>query len=207
MAACDEASEAERDPPGDLPRRRWLRVGGMIAVVAALLLAILWTQRERIADNVIGRELRARGIPATYVVTRIGARHQVLRDVVIGDPARPDLTVASATVEIRYRLGFPAIGRITLDQPRLFGRYRGGKLSFGALDPLLFTGSKEPFALPALDLAINDGRALIETDFGPLGIKARPSLIARSSAGSANGSLLPVNSNGSSAPKLSLPAR
>ena len=173
MAASDEASEAERDPPGDLPRRSWLRVVGVIAVIAALLLAILWTQRERIADNVIGRELRARGIPATYVVTRIGARQQVLRDLVIGDPARPDLTVASATVEIRYRLGFPAIGRITLDQPRLFGSYRGGKLSFGALDPLLFTGSTEPFALPALDLAINDGRALIETDFGPLGIKAQ----------------------------------
>ena len=178
MAASDEASEAERDPPGEEadkfgPRKRWLRVIGLIAVVAALLLAILWTQRERIADNVIGRELRARGIPATYTVTRIGARQQVLRDVVIGDPARPDLTVASATVEIRYPLGFPAIGRITLDQPRLFGSYRGGKLSFGALDPLLFTGSTEPFALPALDLAINDGRGLIETDFGPLGIKAQ----------------------------------
>ena len=172
MAASDEANEAERDPLRGR-RFRLVRVLGAIVAVAALVLAILWTQRERIADNVIGRELRARGIPATYTIERIGTRQQVLRDVVIGDPRRPDLTIARTTVEIRYRLGFPAIGRITLDRPRLFGTYRQGKLSFGALDPLLFTGSTEPFALPALDLAINDGRALIETDFGPLGIKAQ----------------------------------
>jgi len=175
MAAPDQANPTNDGPPRPESgsRRRWLRVLSIVAVVALLALAILWTQRERIADNVIAGELRSRGIPATYTVERIGGRHQVLRDVVIGDPARPDLTVARATVEIRYRLGFPAIGRIVLEKPRLFGSYRRGKLSFGSLDPLIFTGSKEPFALPALDLAIDDGRALIETDYGPLGIKTQ----------------------------------
>ena len=127
MTASDEANQTERDPPGEESdkfgrrgRGRWLRVLGIVLVVAALVLAILWTQRERIAANVIASELRARGIPATYTVERIGARQQVLRDLVIGGPKRPDLIIARATVEIRYRLGFPAIARITLDRPRLF---------------------------------------------------------------------------------------
>ena len=164
-------------PVDETPRvrqRRWgglPRVGATFAVVMAIVLAIAWTQRARIADNVIGRELRSRGIPATYRVERIGGRRQVLAEIVVGDPKHPDVTVRRAEVELVYRLGFPAIGRITLVEPRLFGRYRGGKLSFGALDPLLFTGSKKAFALPKLDLLIIDGRGLLETDFGPLGFK------------------------------------
>ena len=171
----DEALESA--PPDETPRARERRYGrlakalAILVLVVALAFAILWTQRERIADNVIGRELEGRGIPATYRVERIGARRQVLADIVVGDPQRPDLTVRRAEVELVYRLGFPGIGRITLVEPRLYGSYRNSKLSFGSLDPLLFTGSKQPFALPRLDLKIADGRALLETDYGPLGIK------------------------------------
>ena len=167
------------EPPVDeTPRARQRRLGrrsrvlAIFAVVMAVALAIVWTQRARIADNVIEREMRSRGIPATYRVDHIGTRRQVLADIVIGNPQSPDLTVRRAEVELVYRLGFPGIGRITLVEPRLYGSFRGGKLSFGALDPLLFTGSKQAFALPKLDLAIADGRALLETDYGPLGIKS-----------------------------------
>ena len=174
-----ELEEAlESAPPDETPRARERRYGrlaralAILVLVVALAFAILWTQRERIAENVIGRELEGRGIPATYRVERIGARRQVLADIVVGDPQHPDLTVKRAEVELVYRLGFPGVGRITLVEPRLYGSYGKGKLSFGSLDPLLFTGSKEPFALPNLDLKIADGRALLETDYGPLGIKA-----------------------------------
>ena len=148
-----------------------LRVVAIFAVVMAMVLGIVWTQRARIADNVIGRELRSRGIPATYQVERVGGRRQVLANIVVGDAKHPDLTVKRAEVELVYRLGFPGIGRITLVEPRLYGSYRAGKVSFGALDRLLFTGGKKAFVLPRFNLAISDGRALLETDFGPLGIK------------------------------------
>ena len=47
MAASDEASEAVRDPPGEEadkfgPRNRWLRVVGVIAVVALTTVAVGW---------------------------------------------------------------------------------------------------------------------------------------------------------------------
>ena len=142
--ALDETLESA--PADEIPRGRERRFGrlaqvlAVFAVVVAFAFAIVWTQRERIADNVIGRELKTRGIPATWRVERIGARRQVLADIVVGDPRRPDLTVERAKVELVYRLGFPGIGRVTLVKPRLYGSYRGGKLSFGTLDPLLFTG-------------------------------------------------------------------
>lgn len=167
----------ESAPPDETPRQRERRFGRLGRVLAIFVVVVgfafvaVWTQRESIADNVIGRELKSRGIPATYRVERIGARRQVLADIVVGNPMRPDLTVARAEVELVYRLGFPGIGRITLVRPRLYGTYRGGKLSFGSLDPLLFTGRKRAFELPRLDMRIADGRALLETDYGRLGIK------------------------------------
>jgi hypothetical protein len=95
-----------------------------------------------------------------------------LRNIVVGDPARPDLTIERAVVAIRYRFGLPDIGRVRLVRPRLHGTYRGGELSFGALDPLIFTGEEGPSELPDLNLSLVDGRALIESDYGPVGIKA-----------------------------------
>lgn len=153
-------------------RRRFRRiiVGVLGGIVLAALLAA-WLSRERIADNVIAGQLDRLGLPATYEIESIGPSRQVLRHIVVGDPARPDLTVERAEVAIVPRFGIPGVGRITLVRPRLFGTWRGGKLSFGSLDKVLFTGGKEPFRMPDLDLAVEDGRGLIESDHGPIGIK------------------------------------
>jgi hypothetical protein len=167
------ASQAEIDePPG---RRTGRRIGcyaalAMLALIAVAI-AAAWLNRERIADNVIADELESLGIEATYDVERIGGRRQVLTDIVVGDPKRPDLTVERAEVIVRHRFGFPAIAAVRLVRPRLYGTYRGGTLSFGALDPLIFAPREErPFELPDFRLSITEGRALLETDHGPIGI-------------------------------------
>jgi hypothetical protein len=167
------ASQAEIDGPP--ARRTGRRIGCYAAlVVLAILgiaLAILWANRERIADNVIADELTSLGIDATYKIERIGGRRQVLTDIVVGDPRRPDLTVERAEVIVQHRFGFPAISAVRLVRPRLYGTYRGGKLSFGALDPLIFAPREErPFELPDFALAVEGGRGLLETDYGPIGI-------------------------------------
>lgn len=166
MAQDDEPLAHER-PRG----RRWRTVAIAVLIVLALALAYVWVTRKTIADNYIAAELERMGLPGTYQVARIGPDEQVLRRLVIGDPTRPDLTVEEVRVATRLRFGFPGIGRITLVRPRLYGMVRGGRPSFGALDKVLFTGSKAPFRLPDLDLAIEDGRARIDTDFGPVGVK------------------------------------
>lgn len=155
--------------------RRWKRVAAAVAALALLALIAGWFSRERIADDVISGQLESLGLPATYEIESIGAGEQVLRNVVVGDPARPDLTIQRARVRMALSFGAPTISRIVLERPRLHGSWRGGKLSFGSLDPVIFTDSKEPFRLPDIDLKIVDGRALMETDFGPAGIKAEGS--------------------------------
>lgn len=161
----------ESAPRGGRWRRKRVLLSG--AVVLALLagVAVAWLSRERIAGNVIAGQLETYGIPATYTIERIGGRRQVLRDVVVGDPARPDLTVEQAEIRIVYRLGFPRIGRITLVRPRLYGRLTGGRISFGTLDRAIYRDTGRPPGLPELDLAIHDGRALIRTPYGPVGAK------------------------------------
>lgn len=170
------ANEAENDTTAVIAVRRrsfWRRrIVFPLLLILALAFVAFWLQRETIADNVIGNYLRSRHVPATYHIEHIGGTRQVLTDIVVGDPKHPNLTIERAEVVVRYRLGFPGIARLILTRPRLYGTYRGGKLSFGALDPILFTGKKQPFELPNYALDLNDGRALLETDYGPVGIKA-----------------------------------
>ncbi len=182
---ADPADPADRAPPAPPGRRRvaWPGIRRSLLVVGLLLLAgllLAWFERTRIIDNVLARELARRGIEARYRVEQVSTRRQVLADVAIGDPAAPDLTIERLVVFIRPRFGFPEITAIEVVRPRLRGSYRGGRLSFGALDPLIFTDSDEPFELPDLDLAITAGRGLVETDFGPVGLRLAGSGALRS---------------------------
>jgi len=172
-AAQDIMPEASPAEPGSRRRQgrriaRWAAIAMLVFLLAAL--AIAWLARERIAGDIITDLLNDRRLLATYEIESIGPREQVLRNVVVGDPARPDLTIERVVVELEPRLGTPALDNVRLIRPRLYGSYRDGRLSFGSLDPLLFTGSGEPFSLPDLRLAIEDGRGLMETDMGRVGI-------------------------------------
>ncbi len=157
-------------------RRRWRKKRylvslGLLLVIFAVI-AIAWLSRERIADDYIKDQLEQYDLPATYTIERIGGRTQVLTDLVIGDSSDPDFTAERVIVRLRHRIGLPAIGRITLVEPRIYGTWRNGVFSFGALDNVLFRETAEPPGLPRIDLAIRDGRGLIDTDYGPVGLKA-----------------------------------
>jgi hypothetical protein len=172
------AQDAEYDTTAQSTGRRrsfwwrWVAVPLLVIVVAVAL--AVWFQRHTIAGNVIDNYLRANHVRATYKIEHIGGTREVLSDLVIGDPAHPDLIVERVEVAIRYRFGIPAIGGVKLVRPRLYGTYLHGKLSFGALDPLLFPPRKprQPFELPDYTLNVIDGRGLLETDYGPVGLKA-----------------------------------
>ena len=165
----NEPAEELRLRPGW--RRKRVLVPGVVLGVLVLALGAAWLSRERIAGNVVDSQLRAYDLPATYKIDRITGQRQILRDVVVGDPAHPDLTAQMVEVRIKYRLGSPQIGRITLINPRLYGRLVEGRVSFGSLDRVLYRKTGKPPGLPKLDLAIHDGRALVRTPYGPIGAK------------------------------------
>lgn len=175
MARMSLPADPEIDAAPARRRRSLLRLSGYTLGALGLLLvavvALLWSQREQLARDYIDELLRQNGVEATYVIETIGPERQVIRNVVVGDPAAPDMTIDRAEIALITRLGLPQIKRVTLDHVRLWGRVVNGQPSFGALDPLIFTDSTEPFALPDLDLQLNDARALIEGDYGPVAIK------------------------------------
>ena len=171
--AEDEISETDQIDAPERSRSRWISralIGLLLIILAAI--AVAWLSREEIADNLIAEQLDQLGLPATYDVESIGPDQQVLTNIVIGDPARPDLTIERVVVNLTYGFGIPGVGLITVAKPRVYGSYREGKLSFGALDPVLFADTGEPPALPDIALQVIDGRGLIESDFGPIGFKA-----------------------------------
>lgn len=169
----DQFPDTDETATGEARVRRMRWRGPVIGVGVLLAVAVgaAWLSREEIAGNLIQRQLDSLGLPARYEIVSIGPSEQVIRNLVIGDPRRPDLTVKELRVATRLAWGLPGIGRITVVKPRLYGSYRGGKVSFGSLDKALFTGEGGPFTMPDLDLGIVDGRALIDSDHGRIGVK------------------------------------
>ncbi|MEZ0495656.1 YdbH domain-containing protein [Sphingomonas sp. IW22] len=172
-------AQAEEEP-GAAPARRWWRLFGVprrgrvpmaIALVLLIALVILWSQRRQIAADFIARELAARGVQARYDVTEIGTSTQRLENVVIGDPARPDLVADWIEVRTRLGLGAPEVTGVDAGRVRLRAVWRDGRLSLGALDRMMPPPSGKPFTLPELDVKIADGGARIETPLGVLNAK------------------------------------
>lgn len=171
--AEDELPENAAEAAPALQPRRWRLVLAVLLAVLVLGLGALWLERENLANRIIARQLEQYDLPASYKLEQVSPLTQVISGVVVGDPARPDFTAERVEIRIVPTLGLPTIGSVRLVKPRLYGSYRGGKLSFGSLDKVLFaSGSDRTPGLPDLDLFLRDGRARIETDFGLAGIKA-----------------------------------
>ena len=165
----------ETPPPaaraGLWPRRWRSRIGLGAAVVALVAGSFAWLDRERIAGDFLDDYLRENGVAATYDIVAIGPETQVIENLVVGDPALPDLTVRRMVIDLGVGWQGPEVRRVRIKGARVFATYRGGAFSLGALDPLVFTGSKEPAALPAIDVELSDARGLIESDYGRVGVK------------------------------------
>lgn len=171
-AASDEVV-LDEGIPAHRPRwrkKRWAVPFVLLALLITLGLAA-WFSRESIADDIIRKQLENYDIPATYNIERIGGRTQILTDVVVGDPNNPDFTADRVLVTLRHRLGLPEIGGVSLVNPRIYGSFRDGNLSFGSLDSLIFAETGKAPGLPNLKVSISDGRGLLRTDWGPVGLK------------------------------------
>ena len=155
------------------PRRgSYRRILAVLGIVLLVAVVGSWLARERIANRIIAGQLQDYGLPATYALEQVGPNRQILTNIVIGDPAHPDLTVERAVIETELTFGTPTLGRITLTRPRLYGRITPDGISFGALDKVLFAKRAGPKGLPDLDLGLIDGRARIDSPYGAIGLKA-----------------------------------
>ncbi|HET7708095.1 MAG TPA: YdbH domain-containing protein [Sphingomicrobium sp.] len=134
-------------------------------------LALAWIARRQIATNFLESEFESRGVQATYRLDRVGLRTQQVSNLVIGNPARPDLIAKFAQVEVRLKWnGSFQVYRIVARGVRLRGKLVNGKVSWGQVDKLLPPPSDKPFELPDFALDIADSTISLSTPFGPFGI-------------------------------------
>ncbi len=159
-----------------VPRRRGVgrdrvRRGALILASTTLVVLLgVWSQRRPIAANFINNQLAKSRVTASYQIDDIGFRTQRLTNLIIGDPARPDLVADWVEVTTAIGLSGARMTGLRAGAVRVRGRLVGNKLSFGALDRLL-TATGKKFVLPAIDLAVADGRLRLETDYGVIGAK------------------------------------
>ncbi len=168
-----DVEDPEGSPDGTAGgKRRWPRRLALgVAVLALLGGSAAWLSRERIAADVIDGYLAEQGVPATYDIVSLTPRQQVIENLVVGDPARPDLTVRRMVIDIGVGWQGPEVRRLRVEGARVFASARGGRFSLGTLDPLVFTGSDAAPRLPALDVSLIDARALVESDYGRIGVR------------------------------------
>ena len=94
-------------------------------VVALLLLALLigvWVLRKQIATGFIDRELARTEVPARYEIADLALGGQRLTNVVLGDPADPDLVADWVETRTGIGLSGPYLEAVRAGRVRLRGR-------------------------------------------------------------------------------------
>ena len=149
----------------------WLVVAATLAILA-LALAVAYLARRDLARNALTGWLEERGVASQIEIERFGPTGAVAR-IRAGTPGAPEFTVERA--EIDYGLlglwsgdPFVEIRRVRLVRPIVRGTWRDGKLSFGALDPLIEEFRKRP---PRPDarrplILVEDGLIGLDTEYG-----------------------------------------
>lgn len=173
LIVMQDAAAAEmraEDEPVPFRGRRWKRrIFASVGLLFVVLLAVAYWQRNHIADRFVQNELEANGVRATYKIDQVGIRTQRIRDLVIGDPANPDLTARLVEVDVAINFSGATLRDVRADGVKLRGRFANGKLSFGELDKFADPTSKEPFQWPDIGLVVKNAQARIETPWGIIG--------------------------------------
>lgn len=165
----DDTEVEDRPPPRSVRGSTFWTIAVLLVTLAVGIL-YLWSQRQPIAEHFVRRELHSLGVRASYRVSQIALRTQRVENLVLGDPARPDLTARSVEIDIVYGGIVPRVGAVRARGVRLRGRITDKGLSLGELDKFRDPASTAPFGMPDVDLTLDDARARLETPAGPVGI-------------------------------------
>ncbi len=143
-----------------------------LASTAGLAASVTWLYRTSIVTSYVDDALAVRDVRASYQIEQIGLGTQRLRNLVIGDPANPDLTIESLEVSVALGITGPRIAAVSAEGVRLRGRWQDGRLSFGEVDRLIPKDDGTPFSLPDMVLTLRRAGARIDTPWGRIGVGA-----------------------------------
>lgn len=143
---------------------------GALGISLILLGGGLWFVRYSIASFMLGAALSERGADADFEFINLDLNGAALSNVRFGPEATPDATIPLVEVRWRWEGLSPRLHFLRVVRPRLHFRMdEGGRVSAGSLERLSggAPGRSRP-SIPAIELEILDGQALIDTPFGPL---------------------------------------
>jgi hypothetical protein len=149
-------------------------VGIALGLVAACSLAAAVVARRPLAERAIVAALAARGVaPAAVEVARLGVRGAELRALRVGDPAAPDLEIASVALAWSRRgLVAGRLDRVEVERPRLRLRFGPEGLEAGALAPLLAgEGEGGGLVLPFAEAQLREVEIALEAPAGSLTVR------------------------------------
>jgi hypothetical protein len=157
--------------PAPTPARRRAALIAWAGVAFALVILALYSARRSLVEAELNGWLRSHGVRGRVQVAGLGISAATGR-LVVGDPASPDLVIPRA--EIAYGLaGGLSVRSVTLFQPSLRARLHDGRLSLGAVDPIIEAMRKAPpsgvHAGPTI--VAHDATVALATDAGPLTIR------------------------------------
>lgn len=161
-------SEEEAAPANGL---RKSHIFGAAILLLILLLLIAWWQRTQIADNFIQSQLEEYDATASYNIEELSFRTQAVSNLIIGDPADPDLTIKDLEVDLQIGFSGVAVKWVRAKGVRLRGELlEDGTLKMGEVDKFLPDDSEEPFSLPDIALDLEDTVVSLATPWGGMGL-------------------------------------
>lgn len=176
QAVASQEQPAPQRPDGDRPQpvRRFL-IGWTTALAAlgastAALAFALWLMRIPIADFILSAALSERGAEADFEIVNFGLSRIVLERFSIGPQSSPDVAVERIEARWRWAGLAPRLRSVRIESPHLRVRLtREGNVSLGALNRMRSEPGVRRFSIPAIELQIEDGRAVLVAPFGNVG--------------------------------------
>ncbi len=174
QAVASEEREPKQLPDDPQPPRRliagWSMALGALGISLILLGSGLWFVRYSIASFMLGAALSERGADADFQFVNLDLNSAALANVRFGLETAPDAAIPLVEVRWRWEGISPHVYFVRVVRPRLHLRMdEGGRVSAGALERLSGgkPGRRRP-SLPAIELEILEGQAVLDTPFGPL---------------------------------------
>ena len=154
------------------PMRKRKLIPLLTGVAVAAIATVAWLNREAIVSDYVDDMLTEAGVAASYDIDRIGVREQRLRNVVIGNPANPDLVAREVDLTLGIGWTGPTLTALRARGVRLNARWTGERLTMGQIDKLLPKTDGTPFALPDIAVDIDDATARVVTPWGRVALDA-----------------------------------
>ncbi|APG62537.1 hypothetical protein LPB140_06785 [Sphingorhabdus lutea] len=150
-------------------KRRLIYLGA--ALLTGSLVSYAWTQRINITNHYVQKEMERLDVKGSYEIGDFGFRSQTIKNIILGDPNRPDFTAKEVQLEWAIDFGGPKLRKIYAHDIFIRGKYENEKLSFGELDKFSASSSDEAFALPNIYAHITNGKMALSSPYGNVDAK------------------------------------